>query len=139
MMRPPRAHGSARGQALVEFALILPILLILVLGLFDLGRAVYGYNAVANAARNGTRVAIVDQNVNRIKQTAFDESAGLIENLDDVDVTFECTDRIGCLATVEATYYYSAATPMVEALVGAISLRADSQMPIERVRDSSSP
>lgn len=138
-MRSQRGRGSAKGQALVEFALVLPILLILVLGLFDLGRAVYAYNAVANAARNGTRVAIVDQNVDRIKQTAFDESAGLIEDPDDVDVTFECTDQIGCLATVEATYHYSAATPMVEALVGAITLKGNSQMPIERVRDSSSP
>lgn len=124
---------------MVEFALILPILLILILGLFDLGRAVYAYNAVANAARNGTRVAIVDQNETQIKQVAFDRSAGLLEDMDDVSVTFECKDRIGCLATVEATYGYKAATPMVEVLVGVITLRAESQMPIERVRDSSSP
>lgn len=46
-------------QALVEFALILPVLLMLILGLFDLARAVQQENTLAFAAREGTRYAIV--------------------------------------------------------------------------------
>jgi len=49
------------GQALVEFALVLPVFLLIVFGVFDLGRAVYAYNTVANAAREGARVASVNQ------------------------------------------------------------------------------
>jgi Flp pilus assembly protein TadG len=49
------------GQALVEFALVLPVFLLIVFGVFDLGRAVYAYNTVANAAREGARVAAVNQ------------------------------------------------------------------------------
>ena len=45
----------------MEFALILPILLVLVLALFDAGRAVINYTALTNAARVGARVAIVNQ------------------------------------------------------------------------------
>ncbi len=47
------------GQALVEFALILPILLLLILGLFDVARAVWQENTLAFAAREGTRYAQV--------------------------------------------------------------------------------
>ena len=58
-----RARRPARGtgQALVEFALVLPIFLLIVFGVFELGRAVFAYNTVANAAREGARVAAVNQ------------------------------------------------------------------------------
>jgi Flp pilus assembly protein TadG len=56
-VRPVRRDG----QALVEFALVLPIFLLIVFGVFDLGRGVYAYNTVANAAREGARVAAVNQ------------------------------------------------------------------------------
>ncbi len=51
--------GEQRGQALVEFALVLPLMLLVVLGLTDLARVVWQYNTLAYAAREGTRYAIV--------------------------------------------------------------------------------
>jgi Flp pilus assembly protein TadG len=53
-MRPHR-DDAGRGQALVEFALVVPIFLLLVFGLVDLGRAIYVNNAMAEAARDGAR------------------------------------------------------------------------------------
>lgn len=50
---------SDGGQSLVEFALILPLFLLLVTGLFDVARAVWQENTLAYAAREGTRYAIV--------------------------------------------------------------------------------
>lgn len=47
------------GQSLVEFALTLPLFLLIVTGLFDLARAVWQENTLAYAAREGTRYAIV--------------------------------------------------------------------------------
>ena len=47
------------GQALVEFALALPIFLLIVTGIFDVARAVWEENTLAYAAREGTRYAIV--------------------------------------------------------------------------------
>jgi hypothetical protein len=52
-------HGEERAQALVEFALVMPIFLLLVTGIFDVGRAVWQENTLAYAAREGTRYAIV--------------------------------------------------------------------------------
>jgi Flp pilus assembly protein TadG len=54
-----RLFGEERGQALVEFAHVLPIFLLLIVGLFDLGRAVFQLTTLAFAAREGTRYAIV--------------------------------------------------------------------------------
>jgi len=48
-----------RGQSLVEFALLLPLMLLIVTGLFDVARAVWEENTLAYAAREGTRFAIV--------------------------------------------------------------------------------
>ena len=53
--RTPREPG----QSLVEFALVLPIFLAILIGMVDIGRAVWANNAVANAAREATRYAVV--------------------------------------------------------------------------------
>ena len=45
------------GQSMVEFAMILPLLVLFIIGIFDLGRAFFAYIAITNAAREGTRVA----------------------------------------------------------------------------------
>ena len=48
----------ARGQSMVEFAILAPVLFVLLLASIDLGRAVYIYNSISDAAREGTRAAI---------------------------------------------------------------------------------
>lgn len=48
-----------KGQTLVEFALILPLLFLLVFGLFEFGRFVLFYSVLNTAVREGTRYAIV--------------------------------------------------------------------------------
>lgn len=52
-------RDDERAQALVEFALVMPIFLLLVTGIFDVARAVWQENTLAYAAREGTRYAIV--------------------------------------------------------------------------------
>ena len=49
------ARRGSRGQAIVEFALVLPFLVLLFFGLIDVGRAIYVGNAAAQAAREGAR------------------------------------------------------------------------------------
>lgn len=46
------------GQSMTEFAILAPIFFLLLLGTIDLGRAVYTYNAISNATREGARAAI---------------------------------------------------------------------------------
>jgi Flp pilus assembly protein TadG len=58
----PQRRSSRRrqgGQALAEFALVVPVLMLIVIGTLDVGRAVFAYDSVANAAREAARFAIV--------------------------------------------------------------------------------
>lgn len=50
-----RRHRTQRSQSLAEFALIAPVLLLVVFGIVDLGRAVFYYNTLAHAVREGAR------------------------------------------------------------------------------------
>jgi hypothetical protein len=47
---------------MTEFGLVLPLLMLLILGLADVARAVYTYNVISNAAREGAREAILSYN-----------------------------------------------------------------------------
>ena len=50
----------SRGQSLVEFALVLPIFILLIFGLIDMGRYAYLNSTLSQAAREATRVAAVE-------------------------------------------------------------------------------
>lgn len=54
-----RSRRSQRGQAVVEFAFILPLLLLLILGITELGRMIMRTNLLTQAAREGVRAAAV--------------------------------------------------------------------------------
>jgi Flp pilus assembly protein TadG len=50
---------KSRGQAMVEFALVIPVFILLMVGIFDLGRVVWVNDTLATAAREAARFAIV--------------------------------------------------------------------------------
>lgn len=50
-----RGNKRERGHAMTEMALTLPIILILVMGIMDFGRALFIYSQLSNAAREGAR------------------------------------------------------------------------------------
>jgi TadE-like protein len=53
-----RPHPRQRSQALIEFALVSPVLLLLLFGIVDIGRAVFYYDTLNHAAREGARTAV---------------------------------------------------------------------------------
>ena len=57
MSRRHRERSS--GQALVEFALVFPVFVLILFGLIDVGRYVYTSNAISQAAREGARYGSV--------------------------------------------------------------------------------
>ena len=54
-MRTHKPNQRSKSQGLVEFALILPLLLMIVYGLFEVGRAIFIYSTVISATREATR------------------------------------------------------------------------------------
>ena len=59
-MKKNNNHKFEFGQDLVEFAVIVPILFMILIMIFDLGRVVYYYSVLTNTARDGARAAIID-------------------------------------------------------------------------------
>ena len=59
-MRRTSRRSRSRGQGLVEFALVLPVFMVILIGMVDLGRAIWANNSVANAAREAARFAAVN-------------------------------------------------------------------------------
>jgi Flp pilus assembly protein TadG len=127
MLHRIRRDGS-RGQALVEFALVVPIFVLLLVGLFDIGRAVWNYNTVANAAREAARVAVVNQDQTVIREAA--KTAGVSLSLEDADITLNpCTDQ-ECPYSVTVTYDYEPVTPLIGSLIN-LTLTSTAVMPLE--------
>jgi len=79
ILRPRRS----RGQALVEFALVIPLLLLLIFGLIDLGRAVYVNNSLSEAAREGARWGSVQARsaTNTTRQDIADYTVGRLTSV----------------------------------------------------------
>jgi hypothetical protein len=137
-MNAPRLNRNRAvepGQSLVEFALVLPILIILLLGVFDFGRAIAAYNSVSNGARSAARVAIVNQDPEQVEAAAIAEAFWLVpievEFDPNADPSQDDCPRIGCIIEVRVSYEYVPATPIFSALVGTITVSSASQMPIE--------
>ena len=57
-MRMSSRGNRQQSQALIEFALISPVLLLLVFGIIDIGRAVFYYDTLNHAVREGARAAV---------------------------------------------------------------------------------
>lgn len=126
---------------------MLPLLLVILVGLFDFGRAVYAYHTLQNATRQATRLAIVDQALAGIQAEAAQQAVALAIDPANVTVAIkedgpnadaslnaDCAPvRYSCVALVTMSYNYVAATPIVSALTGPITMSASSQMGIERI------
>ncbi len=135
--------GSAersRGQALVELALTLPILILLVMGTVDFGRALDTYIAMVGAAGEGARVG-ADPNAtyDQIKNAVIAEASTDLPGLTAADITVCDIDRAGaqrCSTSAPArtgiqsggvmsvkvtvTYRFRPITPFINRLFGGI-------------------
>jgi Flp pilus assembly protein TadG len=75
-----RRLGGQRGQALIETALTLPIVLVLSISIFEFGRALQVWQLLTNAAREGARVAVLPGSTTQAVQTrvlTYMEAGGL--------------------------------------------------------------
>lgn len=68
---------SATGQSLAEFALVLPLMLVLLFALVDFGRAFHAWLLVTNAAREGARAGATQQDDAQIRTRVNDSIDGL--------------------------------------------------------------
>jgi Flp pilus assembly protein TadG len=141
VIRRRRGTRRDKGQSIVEFALIFPVLIILLIAIFDLGRLVFAYNDITNAARQGARTAIVDQGGSAAENRVIGMGTSLNLTATDVDITYieaDGTDcptpkTLACQVVVTVRYAWTPITPVIGNIVGPMTVTATSQMPIERI------
>lgn len=150
LVRARRPRAETRGQSLVEFALVLPLFLLLVMGIADLGLAVFSYNSITNAAREGARLAIVNQDTAKITARATSQSAiartptltvaFYQKNTDGTpDTTKTCPVGassyigVGCLAVVTFQGSYAPITPIIGNVLfkNGVTFTAKTVLPVE--------
>jgi Flp pilus assembly protein TadG len=114
-----------RGAAAVEMALVLPMLLLVLFGLVDFGRAFNAQMQVTQAAREAVRV----KSLGGTDGDAKDRAVAAVGGMDPAGITAtftQCTTAGGPLANAEATVRYSFAfiTPLgpIAGLFGASTL-----------------
>jgi Flp pilus assembly protein TadG len=81
------SHGSERGAAAVEFAILLPLLLMLVLGTIEFGRAYNAQITLTNAARDGVRVMAIANDPTGAKTATKTAAASVSTTISDADIT----------------------------------------------------
>jgi len=136
------------GQSLVEFALILPLLIFLITGFLDLGRAILYYSSLTNAVREATRYAIVHKDElnaalnnpddNSLKDKVLEYAFGLSGTpnpltKDDISVDPIKVDNLFTTVSIEVTYLYKPITPGIKELFGStegIDLIVQSKMQV---------
>lgn len=130
------------GQAIVEFALALPVFLVLVFGSIDFGRAVFDLNTITNGARQGARYGIISPNDLTGITNKVNAVAGPIGSGTTVTTSCQLADNTGSVACssanpgdmikVTATYRYVPIAGYIVQYVGnGITLTTSSQMVIQ--------
>lgn len=116
-------------QSLVEFALVIPMLLILVFGIIDFGLGLRAYIGVSSASREGARFAAVGNSAGTFSSGGSGECNGSnsttvvgkvcsnlgglnLSNVQDVNVTYPGGQSSGASVVVEVEYEYQYITPV---------------------------
>ncbi len=122
---------SEKGQSMVEFALVLPILVMLLFGIIDFGRIFHTYLAIDHASREAARTASIGENDAAIVSTAVASAASIHLTAGQVAVSPGGSKASGSDVTVTITYPISFLTPIVSNLTGPITLSSSTVMRIE--------
>ena len=132
-----RRRKNQRGSNLVETALCLTVFLMILFGIIDFSRAIFAYNFVSYAARQGARYAVVRgqasghaasagdvQNYVRQQAIALDSSAV------NVNTTWSPDNSSGSTVQVQVRYSFSPILPYIPG--GSYSLSSTSRMLISQ-------
>jgi Flp pilus assembly protein TadG len=100
-----------RGQSLVEFALIVPLFLLLMFAIVDFGMGFYSWITVTNAAREGARIGAVGADSATITQRVKD-TAGSLNNSNLTISVSNAKGNSGETVGVTVNYQYQLITPL---------------------------
>ena len=111
LIRKRRRDGE-KGQALAEFALLVPIFLILLFAIVDFGIGFYSYISITNAAREGARLGAVQASQQAIEDRVYG-TTDLPDEATNMTVTVtNAQGQPGGSVVVQVDYGYDLITPL---------------------------
>jgi Flp pilus assembly protein TadG len=127
-----RRLSSDQGQTAVEFALVAPFIVVLLLAVIQFGVAFHNYITITDAARAGARKAIVARfasgNFDDAKQAVRDSASNLDQSVLNqpgaIDVSDPSGMTSGTLVTVTVKYPYTISIPLLGMTVSSGTLTA---------------
>lgn len=129
MTLPAGTEASQRGQTTVELALCLPVLVMLVAALVEIGLLVGDQARLWHAAREAARVAVVDPDTADVKSAA--ERGGL--HPIEIELHPQAPYRVqGRPLTVSVRYRPPGRVPLLGELLRTVELQAGATMRIEQ-------
>ena len=142
MIRRPRKRDSDRGQSVVEFVIIIPLVFMFFVGLIDVGRLVYINNEIAEGAREGARWGTVQGRSGTV--AGRDQIKDVVR--DYLTVTPSASVTVGCeelrppttscdsgdLLAVHVSSAVTPITPLIENLVGPLTVTSTARMTIHQ-------
>ncbi|WP_104172061.1 TadE/TadG family type IV pilus assembly protein [Arthrobacter sp. Y81] len=105
------SRASERGAVAVEFAILAPVLVMLLLGIMEFGRAYNAQASLSSAAREGVRVMAISNDQAAARTAAKNAAVSLKPALTDANITFggaSCTP--GAQMTITISYNLSTMT-----------------------------
>jgi len=138
------SRGARRpaGQAVAEFALAIPIFLLLLFGLIDIGRLVYVNNAISQAAREGARYgAVQGRSATAVARTDVGaHTLSIMAAVPQPTVSVAC-ERNGLIVTacrstdfllVSVSSPVSMFTPLIGQLVGTVNVSSTARVTVNQ-------
>ena len=113
-----RRSSNRNGATIIEFAIVLPLLLFLLLGIIEMGRYVRAMVTVANAARNGATYASASTTAASdgaaVRQAVLDEMSSLETSVSNPVVTTQVGQDVRnySFVTVTVNYRFSPLCPL---------------------------
>lgn len=127
-MRRRAARGADRGQSTTELALLLPVVVVLLLAVLQLGLVARDVVLVTHAAREAARAAAVD-GTPRAAQRAASAASGLLP--DRMRVVATGRNGPGSRVRVRVTYRIPTSVPIIGPLLPDPSVTASASMRVE--------
>ncbi len=127
-----KLHHSERGQSIVEFALLLPVLLLLLCGTIDFGRILYTYMNMNLATQEAVRLGGLGRGDAEIRAFTLDyldpaDPATVVVNITPAQASRDSGDYV--TVTVSTPYEYM--TPVISSILPALTINTESTIRVE--------
>ena len=126
---------SERGAVAVEFAILAPLLIMILLGIMEFGRAYNVQTTLSNAAREGVRVMAINNSEPSAKAAAKSAAGALNPALKDEKIVFKYQTtpatspaRTACAANVQVTVTIDYALTTMTGIAGPFAMKGRGTM-----------